>query len=186
MDPQLKQRLVGAVVLVALAVLLIPVILDGGYREPTAARRDLGPMPPDDFPPAAEGVAPEAAREIEQGMQAAPEALATRTDTPSGNAESTPRAAVAAKPASAPAAKSPPSAARWALEVGAHNSRDKADAQLKRLQNAGVKGYVAEAHDAQGKPFRVRAGPVADRSAALALREKLAGMPEFRGALVRD
>jgi len=55
MEQALKQRLVGAAVLVALAVILVPMVLDGGYRPPPhTPRNDMAPMPQEpaapDFP----------------------------------------------------------------------------------------------------------------------------------------
>jgi cell division septation protein DedD len=40
--------------------------------------------------------------------------------------------------------------------------------------------------DAHGLSFRVRAGPVNGRAAALDLRTKLAKSPDLRGILVRE
>jgi len=75
MDSQLKQRLVGVAVLVSLAILVVPVLLDGGYRPASTARRDIAPMPADSFeetvPPLAQGVQ----EALDAGLDAAPEAL---------------------------------------------------------------------------------------------------------------
>jgi cell division septation protein DedD len=75
MDSQLKQRLVGVAVLVSLAILIVPVLLDGGYRPASTARRDIAPMPADSFeetvPPLAQGEQ----EALDAGLDAVPETL---------------------------------------------------------------------------------------------------------------
>ena len=204
MDPQLRQRLLGACVLVALAVLLVPVLLDGGYRETALNRRDLGPMPADDFPEQAERPPADVQAGIEAGMEADPGALgaslpppAPREDKPreggaraptpaSPNESATDRATRPTARASETPARSTPRDTRWAVQIAAFSARDNADALVKRLQAAGHKAYVLESREAGGTLFRVRAGPLPERSAALALRDRLAANPEFRGSLVRE
>ena len=202
MDPQLRQRLLGACVLVALAVLLIPVLLDGGYREPALNRRDLGPMPADDFPVQAPGVSAEATKAIDAGLDATPSQLAEGLETGNAEAGGMPPTSSAPTAASEPKSTKPPRAAatavqpptsrnpapeaRWAVQIAAFSARDKAESLVKRLQSAGAKAYIVEAREASGTLFRVRAGPLPERSAALALRDRLAANPEFRGSLVRE
>ena len=207
MDPQLRQRLLGACVLVALAVLLVPVLLDGGYRETALNRRDLGPMPADDFPEQAVGPSADVQARIDAGMDADPGTLSPDLgDLPPEVGETTPTTAAGTrrpapgneadpatnKPASAanrtadPTLRNPAREARWAVQIAAFSARDKADALVKRLQAGGYKAYVLESREAGGTLFRVRAGPLPERSAALALRERLAANPEFRGSLVRE
>lgn len=212
MDPQLRQRLLGACVLVALAVLLVPVLLDGGYRETALNRRDLGPMPADDFPEQATGPSDDVLAAIDAGLDATAEEGAAAPDAaeaarPPGSVAGTaptappdqPRASAAQPSVSAPPAKAraatadAPAApralapeARWAVQIAAFSAREKAEALVKRLLAAGYKAYILEAREAGGTLYRVRAGPLPERGAALALRDRLAANPEFRGALVRE
>lgn len=75
MEPQLKQRLVGAAVLVSLAILIVPVLLDGGYREAAAPRRDMAPMPQDQFEDVVPPLPPDVQQSLDRGIEATPEAL---------------------------------------------------------------------------------------------------------------
>lgn len=79
MDPQLKQRLVGAAVLMALAVLVIPAFLDHEdvVMEPVV-RRDMAPMPVAEPPETLSPVDPAVMEEITSGMDAAGDALEAR------------------------------------------------------------------------------------------------------------
>ncbi|MGE3774255.1 MAG: SPOR domain-containing protein [Gammaproteobacteria bacterium] len=123
MDSQLKQRLVGAAVLVSLAILVVPILLDGGYQPAPSPRRDIAPMPADSFeetvPPLAQGVR----ESLDAGLEAAPDALskaaseaAAALDTPP---EVTPPAFTAeeAVEASPPVAQTPPAPATPAVQA---------------------------------------------------------------------
>ena len=118
MEPQLKQRLVGAAVLVSLAILVVPVLLDGGYRQTAAPRRDMAPMPPDAFENEVPPLPPEVTETLDAGIEAAPDALSSSASEaaasvapPDAAVEAPlPDAQVDTMPA-APAASAPPPAA---------------------------------------------------------------------------
>jgi DedD protein len=99
MDPQLKQRLVGAAVLVSLAVLVVPILLDGGYQQVNTPRRDMAPMPPDQFEEVVPPLPGEIQSELEAGLTAGPDELSATA------AEAA--AQVAADPALTPAPAAP-------------------------------------------------------------------------------
>ncbi len=131
MDNQLKQRLVGAAVLVSLAILVVPILLDGGYEQVAPPRQDVAPMPADTFEESVPPLAGEVQGALEAGLDAGPEELseaardAAALDTPpavtppdftvgdSRDAAAQP----AVPPASAPVAPSPPPPAPAAKPV---------------------------------------------------------------------
>lgn len=79
MEPQLKQRVVGAAVMVALAVIFIPTFLDHGPAVPAVTPpRNLAPMPRDDVSPASLPIDPIVDSEITSGLTATPDELAAR------------------------------------------------------------------------------------------------------------
>ena len=203
MDPQLKQRMVGALVLVAAAVLIVPLWLDGGYRDPRTQQRDMAPMPADQFPPNVPSVPAETITEIDAGLDASSASLATTAlanvvpppvlpDAPAApvRLQSVPRV----PPPVAPSPLLPPPATvdvletslRWAVQLGSFSSRDNAELLLRRLQAAGTAGHIVAVKESYGMTFRVRAGPLDERAEALKLREKLARSTELRGILVRE
>lgn len=121
MERQLKQRLVGVAVLVSLAVLVVPILFDGGYRRAPVPRRDIAPMPADSFEDSVPPLAQSVQDALEAGLDADPEALSEAAaedatldlppavDPPAfvagaGGAAADPAAAVAAAP---PAAQQP-------------------------------------------------------------------------------
>ena len=200
MDPQLKQRLVGALVLVALAVLIVPVWLDGGYHDRSTQQRDMAPMPPDQF---GENIAPvpvETIAEIDAGMDAAPPALAVTalensSPPPSLVPPADPALPASASPLSAPSAPPPAKVkvvaaletpGRWAVQLGSFTSRENADLLLQRLRLTDTAGHIVAVKESYGMTFRVRAGPLDDHAAAVELRDRLARTAALRGILVRE
>jgi len=212
MDPQLKQRLIGAAVLLSLAVLVVPVLLDGGYRETSQPRRDMAPMPPDQFEQVVPALPDEVQREIDAGITAGTDELAIAAeqaaalpgdeqrlpaDIVSGPAvEATPAAPRSPVVADAPAAPAPSVAApapaalsatdeQWTVQLGSFASRDNAEGLLRRMAASGVKGFILPLEEGGKTSFRVRAGPVAGRAAAERLRKQLEDSQAIRGMLVR-
>jgi DedD protein len=213
MEPQLKQRLVGAAVLVSLAVLVVPVLLDGGYRDSARPRRDMAPMPADGFEEVAPPLPAELGAELDAGLGAGPEVLAETAQagaaemppadaplddaviedavvTPAAPAEVPVRKPeTAAPPAQPPSAVPPPAPAaaaeRWAVQLGSFASRDNAEGLLRRMAASGVQGFVLPLKDGNSTSFRVRAGPVDGRAAAERLRGQLEDTQGIRGMLVR-
>lgn len=202
MDAGLKQRLVGAAVLVAVAVIVVPMLLDGGYRPPNVNTRDMAPMPADQLPQTVEPLPPETVDVIDRGVVAPPTELESSLEVPP------PRVTTAApvppvrkpRPVEQPAQiesrveRSPPPSAvvppaaveRWAVQLGSFSSRDNADLLVRRLESVGTKAHIVQIKEAHGVSFRVRAGPTDGRAAALDLRNRLAKSPDLRGILVRE
>lgn len=100
MEQKLKQRVVGAAVLVALGVVFIPILLDEGRVPPPPQIRDMAPMPPDDLGTAVAPLDEHASQEIDAGLDASPDELAaTSEDTAAAPVVSEPPAATAVPPA---------------------------------------------------------------------------------------
>ncbi|HMM58147.1 MAG: SPOR domain-containing protein [Xanthomonadales bacterium PRO7] len=186
MDSALKQRLIGAAVLIALAVILVPMFLGNAPPQPQNTTLNLDiPKPPDrDFQTrtmpvnGAESTPAPAAnpdKVVTVDTKAAPKTDARPQDsTPAPVAEqpAAPPKAEPAKPVAAPVATvaPPPSPAaaegRFVVHLGVYADRGHADALVATLKKRGFAAYD-EATDYQGKSMqRVRVGPFADRAAA--------------------
>ncbi|CAN7249664.1 SPOR domain-containing protein [Pseudoxanthomonas sp. LjRoot168] len=157
MDTALKQRLIGAVVLVALAVIFLPMLVKG--PAPDSGVSDV----PLDVPPAADG---------EFETRELP--LVTPGNAPASGAVGLQGqvAAPAAEPAPAAGALQPAATAagNFAVSFGAYATQADADAVLARVRQATLPGFIEPA-TINGKPaFRVRVGPYADRPQAEAAR----------------
>ena len=185
MDQGLKERLVGAAVLVAIIVWLAPRVLDGpespldsgvsslqlpAAEEPMPMRTqtlrlgDPAESTADTPPPAATTPAVAAVTE-----PAPPETTATETAAPERPPASEP---AAVKPPPARVAAAPPAAASgraagdWTVQLGVFGE----EANARRLaQRSGTFGYKAEvsSYRSNGRTlYRVRVGPAATRAQA--------------------
>lgn len=195
-DGRFRNRVVGALVLVSLAVIFVPMILDGeggiefGYRGPAI------PVEPDiKFPekivdrPAIPAVMPEAARvqvlepgtADEKEMAAAQRAQETESTTPISEVPTppVPESAKATEPTAVP--KGAPA---WAVQVGSFSS--KASALLLRGQLRAKKfpAYIESVPGAGGTQYRVRVGPELQQSLAETLRDRVLKETGVKGNVV--
>jgi DedD protein len=161
-DDRLKERLTGAVILVAIVVVLVPEMFRGRMpadAESVAAAPNSAAEPPapvrsftlDATPPASES-AP-AAAVVPTAAEAAPPPAASA-------------AAVAPAPPTAPTASA--ATRGWVVQVGSFNVREHAEQMAKQAAKAGLKVQVAGPDD-KGY-YRVRSAVLHDRAAALKLQ----------------
>jgi len=163
-DTQLKQRLIGGAVLVALAVIFLPMLVQG--PAPDSGVANVSTRVPD---------APADGFETRELPLAGP-AATTPADPavlPAPAAGTTDSAATEPAPvSSATTARPEPTTAagQWAVTFGAYASARDADAVLSRLRQAGLEGFREEATVNGRQAWRVRVGPYADRALAEAGR----------------
>jgi len=183
MDVRIRERLVGALVLVAVIVLLVPAVLKGRSTTSAPARAPETKSVEIDVGGArvtadSESLVPEP--EIAQAKPEAPPA-AKAVAAPSAAAPEPPRAGTAATVAAASqpapaAAQAQPSAAgpgAWAVQLGAFSSRSKAEGLVARLRSRGYAAFVLEYRAGGQLLHRVRVGPEQDRARAVAIAERL-------------
>lgn len=178
MDPRLKQRLVGAAVLVALAVIFLPMLVKG--PAPDSGVSDLRLRVPDapgdgfktvDLPLVVPGPAPAGdvlpAPEAGEGSDVLPTVDTASVASEAGNAGD-----------GRGSERLPPTTAGgdYAVHYASFASADEAAAMLRQLQAAGFSGYT-EPFDFNGRPaHRVRLGPYATRAEAESVRVRAAGL----------
>jgi DedD protein len=157
-----RQRLIGAIALVVILVVFVPMVLDSEPRkannQPVLAipsKENAAPLPA----PAAPKATPAAAK-VE-----APKVEAPKLEPP----KAAPAPVVAAAPSTAPA----PKLEGFAVQVGAFRDEAKLRQAREKLVTAGVVHYT-ERLESQGGPLtRLRAGPFATREAAEAAQAVL-------------
>lgn len=195
MEQQLKERLVGAVVVVALGVILIPLMLDGpsGDRDSRTLGLEL-PAPdagsrthtirlgePREQPPVSRP-APSAPveRSPERGSVSRAAVPPTRTEAapvsrPAGPDRAEPPVPRVPAPAPVPAAE----AGGWAVQVGSFSNPDNAGRLQMQLVASGYPAFVARLVTDGRTMHRVRVGPVDTRAGADTLAKELtsAGHP---------
>lgn len=184
MDKQLKQRIIGGLLLLLLAAIIAPLLL----RTPDEVRvaLDMSIPPPPTLPQMAiEPVVGPAERdmalaEIEQDRDAvrrAGEDYDQRARDAEGAAVQVPEPAVAETPATPPPARAQqdtPPLTGWAVQVGSYSSADSAASQAQQLRDGGYRAFTRAVEQGGQTLHRVFAGPELERDAAVALRERLA------------
>jgi DedD protein len=195
MDEQLKTRLIGAVVLVVIAVLLIPELLSGRKAEtvlpadgaaergtrtytidlggralPATASGDVTPQP------VARPAPPPPALPVPSGPPQ-PAVSAPAKEAPA-TTEPAPKAAPPAAVQTAPPPVNPPATPAkggWTVQVGAFGTAATARKMASDLNSAGFKAYVSPLSRGGKTLYRVRVGHAADRPDADQLAAKLKG-----------
>jgi DedD protein len=187
MERALKERIIGAVVLVIFAVLVVPIFLDGppaggeivtervllpGQEDQKTQtvvldRDRKEPVPAASAPAQAkpEPVVREPVREepqpaaVQQQEQEQEQAPETREDKP------------AARPAPTPAAST---TGMWAVQLGSFSNKDNAEKLAADLRKQGYAAFLSQLSTDTGQLHRVRIGPQKDRAGAEAMASRLA------------
>jgi len=194
-DTKSKQRLVGVTVLLALAVILLPVLVDY-QREPdlVADPVDAPPAPtyrdyqsrvvPIEIPPLTvdtddEGAVsrgdasltnPVSKSSVAQARAAPVARLPEESHEPEPNV---------ATPVARPFDKG------WVVQVGSFSSADSAEKVKLKLLELGFVAFIEPVDTPTGMMRRVRVGPEFQREDAEALQQKLQKSTEFKGVILR-
>jgi len=192
MELQLKQRLVGAIVLVSLAVIFIPVILEGPDDDLTPRFQNLPEAPHIDYNARVELPLPASPAGAEQQAQPTAEtgdgqATADTRPEPVPLVPAPPREPPVVQQASVPDTV-PPAAAvpppGWYVQVGSFSQQANAGSVLEKLDKAGYQAHVQQVSTAGGRNFRVLVGPAATREAATVRLDKLASTLQMKGLVI--
>jgi DedD protein len=196
MDRRVKERLVGASILAVLIVLVVPELLSGPVPVPTTSRLpastpepvrnvtvDLAtskaPEPsPFDAPAASSAVTPgamaaSAAPSDAVPAAAAPSSAASPPSPPPASAAPTPVEIAPSLPKSTTTTAKATAGHTWAVQLGSFVSRDNADKLARQLRAQGFVVYVLPGGSGPLLRYRVRIGPMPDRSAAAQTVAKL-------------
>jgi DedD protein len=201
MDSRAKHRLTGAVLLVALFVLLVPELLRGPRDAvaPEGALTDEGmrrytidldasapPAQPDNSAAQTPVALPPVATERAQpGEEAAPAAVAAEPSAPKPEpvppaatpaTTPAPRAETPKPPAPSPAPTRPATPAErgsFVVQLGSFREKENADRLVRDMTAKGFTAFVAPITSGGRELYRVRVGPTRDRAAAEALAAQL-------------
>lgn len=188
-DTGMKQRLVGAVVLVILGVIVIPMLLGGEGHAPLTESNIPAPpesefsskiVPLDEVPPTGTLNPVPLDQPVPPPAAPAPSAPAPVQQAPAKK----PAAAKAAVPARS-AEKQQPVGAGWVVRLGSFANEQNARALRDQLQSKGYKPVV-EKISASGTPLlRISVGPEADRARAEAIRVRLEKELKLKGKVIQ-
>lgn len=177
MDRAIKERLVGAVVLVILAILVVPVFLDGPPQEAAVIVETLA-LPGQEgqvterktivLPRNRTEPVPSATNSAEQKAPVE-QAAAVRVAEPQKAPEKTPEKA----PEQALPVADDNDSGLWAVQVGSFSNHENARKLGDGLRDAGYAAFESKLVTASGEQLRVRVGPLENRDAAEAMAKKL-------------
>lgn len=180
-DTTIRFRLTGAIILIVLAVIFLPWLLDGaGYEHMSGVDDPVPPAPsfaePDIALPSERPAVP---RRPEQAVPARAERDSRVAELHSLEDDGEPAATESEPPAAEPAEAEPEPApmesieAGWAVQVGSFRDGDNARDEESRLRAEGLPAFI-DASTVDGRSiYRVKVGPVARRDGALELGARL-------------
>ena len=177
LDKGLKQRMVGALVLVALAVIFLPML----FSRPDEQRQivvDAPAMPEHPVVPA-EVPEPEPIPEPPQLPEAEAEPAVAESAPAPAAVVPPPAPSEPVKPASHLDANSLP--VSWSVQLASLSSRERAVELQQRLRSQGYNAYVRSVDGMN----RVFIGPVIERAEANRLRDQLNRQQKLNGFIVR-
>lgn len=201
MEIGLKERLIGAVVLVILAVIIIPWVLKGGSTPTATVTRQIAlPAATSTLPqtyrmdlnhpeapaqplagPATASVPPPPA--ITQAAAGGAAPAASPPANPAGVQATAPVRKSVQRPASLPAA---PAAAfgKWVVQAGSYGNESNARSVQRKLAARGYRVYISRFRTVGRTYYRVRVGPYADRAEAKRILPEIARIYGGRAEVV--
>jgi len=174
MDQNLKHRLTGAIILVSVAVIFIPVILEGPDNEWAPLSHSIPEAPQLDY---------RVHMDVPEPIEAPP---VTR---PAVQKPAEPAVTAVPKPEPEPVEQAQPAAkslSGWYVQVGSFSQELNASGLNKRLEISGYETRLQKTNSATGSIWRVMVGPGKTRSAAEKLRDQLASERQLKGIVINN
>lgn len=178
MESHLKQRLVGAAVLLSLAVIFLPLILSGPPEQDKRVLRKEIPAPPQsefksrvvplDSPQWATPELPKPPVYAQDAPDSAADAQSEPDNTPSKPGRPSGKAGLQA----------------WAVQAATMATEASAIKFRDRLRKSGMDAFVDSVQVRNKKAWRVRVGPELEKTRAKALKKRLAKEFKIKDAFV--
>ncbi len=180
MERALKERIIGAAVLVLVVVLVVPVFLDGtpggdeivservplpGQAEQKSQTVVLDRDRKDPVP-----VATASAPAQKQEQEPSPKPLVKQAEPETVKSDPEPEPA---KPAAEKPAANASSTGMWAVQLGSFSDQVNAERLAADLRKQGFAAFLSQLSTSSGQLHRVRIGPQKDRESAEAMAARL-------------
>lgn len=165
MDDGIKQRLIGAIVLVALMVIFLPMFFNGGDEDQVDILIEMPEKPP--IP------------EFDISKPAKPSELTAKEEPQPPKEEAT---LEELKDKKVDTEGLPVS---WTLQVASFKERENAEKLRDKLREGGYKAYIKYRLDVEPRMIRVFVGPVLDRKAVDKLKTSISKQYKLDGVVVR-
>lgn len=189
MESTLKQRLIGAAVLIALAVIFVPMLLDGsGQKESVALNIEVPPQPEFTFEselpdPKELDNLPSIKTSNKEGSKVNVPKTASSTNSSTTSENSSEKTVVEA---TANLIKTKPSLGAWAVQVAAFGEKEKALALQQKLLDGNFPAFTEKSTGKKNIVYRVKVGPEIKRENAEKLRDKIIKELNLQGSFVTN
>jgi DedD protein len=205
-DQNTKQRLVGIAVIFALAVIFLPMILDGSGVRKNTLEVEIPPQPVVNFNPEFEQKIVELHAKVEnlpslepqivdQGSSESVNKIERKTEQPEQKEavpeQSPKQPEFTTKKESQPESEPEAEAARvggdtWVLQVGSYKDREKALSQRDKLRKSNIAAVFTEKFILDGEPiYRVRLGPFLNRDQSMVALNKIKAKYDLDGLIMK-
>ena len=177
MEKALKERIIGAIVLVAVVVLVVPVFLDGPPAESEMISERV-PLP-------GQGEQSNQTVVLDRDRDDPVPAQTVETpqrDEPAVNPAPPPQAVAEASPeqaqteperSSTPVQSAGSATGMWAVQLGSFSNQGNAEKLAADLRKQGFAAFLSQLSTSSGQLHRVRVGPQKDRESADAMATRL-------------
>jgi DedD protein len=198
MDQNIKNRLVGIIVIFALAVIFLPMILDGSGVDKQKLEVVIPPQPVVTANPEFEAKITrlneqaEAVPDLETRFvdeNSAENAVASEAATTSNASEAKVESKADAKPLPAETDSEPvekSGGVSWVLQVGSFKDRAKALAQRDKVRKSNIAAVFIEQFNADSDAsYRVRLGPFINREQTRVAQNKIKAKHDIDGIIMK-
>lgn len=196
MERRLKERLIGVAVLVMLAVILIPMILDdSSERDIAITKTNIPARPKDDFnsrivPLKESDLTPipekaTAKADTEPLLDALPDDVPVNQSEAMSAPEPEKEIEKKSTQLSEKAVSNNMGVTAWVVQLGSFSSEENAKGLNEKLRKSGYPAFVEPVKRGSTTAFRVRVGPEILRSDAETLKQKLKKSMQIDGIVIR-
>ena len=182
MDRALKERVIGAIVLVVLAILVVPVFLDGPSGESETVQQSVSLPGQNQQDRQTQTIVLERDRtEPVPAANGKRDTAAPAKDNLAAAAKERPVATREATAASGDAQES--ITGMWAVQLGSFSKKANAEKLAAELRTQGYAAFLSQLKTSGGALHRVRVGPQKDRDSAASVAARL-GSAGHKGQVV--
>jgi DedD protein len=197
MDQNIKNRLVGIIVIFALAVIFLPMILDGSGVRKDAFEVEIPPQPVVESNPQfdakiielnakAEAIPDLEQRFVDEVSSENPVAATPVASEPVDKKKSKPETQPAADDTGDVTNTGKIGGDSWVLQIGSYQDRKKALMQRDKLRKSNISAVFIEQFNVNNKPsYRVRLGPFINRQQTRVAQNKVKAKHDIDGIIMK-
>lgn len=182
MASQLQNRLVGSIILIALAVIILPELFDGKPQQQQETFETI-PLQPD-VDVAEQAVEPIPERELPPSLDTVETIEIDAEEAPELSDESIAASRESAASRTQPTA-TPLDEPGWVIQLGVFSNQASVERLLKQLREAGYSAYAQPIRTSSGNASKVLVGPSLVKSELEATLPKLQQLTGLKGQLRR-